>query len=303
MSAGSNFFICSCAVLILTITNLGIGPIINHRVGESWGLQNCEALVDDYEDAKEKNPNMDESEQEKYELEISTCKNKKAMYNMEYTSFIINMVVGFICILLGLYGLQKEVLPKTGMIGMACGVIGFVLTFVYVIFNGIVYTNYYDKEVYKIDEDGSFALKTGRTNKTNYGYERVYYDCIFYNKPNDTQAYYAKFSELAKSQYNYDKELSDSFEKDLEKKNCQRYSVSQCVNKESVLVESYYYSYTDDDGNTHNCSKLYYNRDSKDNGNYDISVRILTVLILSIFTLLCYCGLIFSSFMLSKQNS
>ena len=138
MSAGSNFFICSCAVLILTITNLGIGPIINHRVGESWGLENCEALVDDYGDAKDKNPNMDESEQEKYELEISTCKNKKAMYSMEYTSFIINMVVGFICILLGLYGLQKEVLPKTGMIGIACGVIGFVLTFVYVIFNGIV---------------------------------------------------------------------------------------------------------------------------------------------------------------------
>ena len=302
MSAGSNFFICSCAVLILTITNLGIGPIINHRVGESWGLQNCEALVDDYEDAKEKNPNMDESEQEKYELEISTCKNKKAMYSMEYTSFIINMVVGFICILLGLYGLQKEVLPKTGMIGMACGVIGFVLTFVYVIFNGIVYTNYYDKEVYKIDEDGSFALKTGRTNKTNYGYERVYYDCIFYNKPNDTQAYYAKFSELAKSQYNYDKEYSDSFDKDIEKKNCQRLP-EICIDEESILLNIYEYSYTDDDGNSHNCSKLYYNRRSTENNNYDISVRILTLLILSIFTLLCYCGLIFSSFILSKQNS
>ena len=302
MSAGSNFFICSCAVLILTITNLGIGPIINHRVGESWGLQNCEALVDDYEDAKEKNPNMDESEQEKYELEISTCKNKKAMYSMEYTSFIINMVVGFICILLGLYGLQKEILPKTGMIGMACGVIGFVLTFVYVIFNGIVYTNYYDKEVYKIDEDGSFALKTERTNKTNYGYERVYYDCIFYNKPNDTQAYYAKFSELAKSQYNYDKEYSDSFDKDIEKKNCQRLP-EICIDEESILLNIYEYSYTDDDGNSHNCSKLYYNRRSTENNNYDISVRILTLLILSIFTLLCYCGLIFSSFILSKQNS
>lgn len=147
MSAGSNFFICSCAVVIFTIINLSVGPIINFRVGTGWGLENCEGLVDKYDAAIEKDPNMKEEVKEEYELEISRCKNRKGMYNMEYTSFIFNTASGFIFVLLGLYGLQKEVIPKTGLIGMVCGIAGFILTFIYVIYNGIVYTNYYDKRI------------------------------------------------------------------------------------------------------------------------------------------------------------
>ena len=80
---------------------------------------------------------------------------------MEYTSFIFNVVIGFVCGLLGLLhqlGLKPQFISKTGLIGLGCGVIGFVLSFVYVIYNGIVYTNYYDNEfIYKMDRFGAFA--------------------------------------------------------------------------------------------------------------------------------------------------
>ena len=72
------------------------------------------------------------------------------MHDMEYTSFIFDIVIGFVCGLIGLLQLfdhKKEFISNTGLIGLICGVVGFVLTFVYVIFNGLVYTTVYVKMV------------------------------------------------------------------------------------------------------------------------------------------------------------
>jgi hypothetical protein len=279
MSSGSNFFICACAILVFSIINYKIGPIINYRVGTDWALANCEELQDQYDAAKELNPNMSDEEKESYAFPIRRCRNKKAMHNMEHTSVVFNGVIGFICVLLGLYGLQKEVIPKTGTIGMACGVVGFILTLVYVIYNGVVYNNYYDRNIYKVDGDGAFAELDGSS-----------YECFYYNKPKDDEALIAKYSDLIKSQYNYNKDLKDSFNTDSEKVNCQS-SPSLCATREYLPAA----------GST--CKKLYYRQIINDYENYDKSARFLTALLLSIITLLCYCGLIFSGFTLSKEQS
>ena len=55
--------------------------------------------------------------------------------------------------------------------------------------------------------------------------------------------------------------------------------------------------------NNKRCPKLYYKKLYTDYKNYDLSARFLTVLLLSIIILLCYCGLIFSGLMLSKEQS
>ena len=60
-------------------------------------------------------------------------------------------------------------MPKTGLIGFVCGIIGFVLSFVYVIFNGIVFTSKYSG-VPEREKDGYFAERKG-----NSGTE---YNCI-----------------------------------------------------------------------------------------------------------------------------
>jgi hypothetical protein len=59
------FFCCSCAILLFSIINLCIGPIINRRVynpyistpagstsGDSWGTLNCAYLSDQYDQKK-----------------------------------------------------------------------------------------------------------------------------------------------------------------------------------------------------------------------------------------------------------
>ena len=168
MGSGKNFFFVSCIILVLATINMGVGPIMNKKLGTSWGNANCEKLVNDYEDYKKSNPNMDEQTKEENEYNINRCKNMKTMYNMEYTSFVFNIVIGFIGVLIGLYGLQNEVIPKSGTVGMACGVVGLALTLVYVIFNIIVYTSYYDTQYYKVDSDGAFAEREGTRYKCYY---------------------------------------------------------------------------------------------------------------------------------------
>jgi hypothetical protein len=234
---------------------------------------------------------------EQKEKEIRICKNEKAMYGMEYTSFIFNAAIGFICVLLGLYGLQKDVLPITGLIGLGGGIAGFVLTLVYVIFNGIVYTNYYEKTIYKRDGDGAFAELDGSR-----------YECYYY-KEGDPEAIIAKYSDLIKSQYNYNKKLIDSFSEDPEKKGCTctSYYYSYCANNEYLnasIFRNELPTYRDESGTSQVCKKLYIGAYSRDDlSYYDKSARFLTVLIFSLLTTLCYLGLAFSGFTLKKESS
>ena len=82
---------------------------------------------------------------------------------MEYTSFIFDIIIGFVCGLIGLlhlFGLKKDFVSNTGLIGLICGIIGFIFTLVYVIFNGLVYTTVYlnnGPAIYKRDGDYAFA--------------------------------------------------------------------------------------------------------------------------------------------------
>ena len=295
------FFILSCSILALTIVNLSIGPNINGK-NDDWNSQNCPILSDELSDAKEKEEPQEELE--KKEGKVNECRNKKAMYNMEYASFIINAIISFISTLLGLYNLQKESVPRTGIMGMVLGIIGFILTFVYVVLNGIVYTNYYDTKIYKRESDGSVAeLVEGETNK---------YKCLFFNKENDTEALYAKYSDLIKSQYNYNRELTIYFNEDYpEKKNCDirgYYDMEpyRCDREEFLNISR---NYTDKDGVEQKCEKLYYLYETSkaiafnNYSNYDKSARFLGCLILCLFTLLCYGGMVFSGFMIFKKRS
>ena len=295
MGSSKNFFFVSCIILVLATINMGVGPIMNKKLGTSWGNANCEKLVNDYEDDKKSNPNMDELTKEEREYNINQCKNKKTMYNMEYTSFVFNIVIGFIGVLIGLYGLQNEIIPKSGTIGMACGFVGLALTIVYVIFNIIVYTSYYDTQYYKVDSDGAFAEREGTR-----------YKCYYFKEKEDFRSLYAKYSDLIKSQYNYNKELSDSFKNEREK----RYgctvndgSIALCALDEYLDIPV---TYINENNENAPCSKLYYHdsyNEFDDFSNYDKSARILTTLIVSILIILCYLGFIFSGFILNKESA
>ena len=70
MGSGKNVLFVSCAILIFATINMGVGPIMNKRLGTDWGNANCEKLANDYEDAKKRNPDMSDSDKKTNEFEI-----------------------------------------------------------------------------------------------------------------------------------------------------------------------------------------------------------------------------------------
>ena len=292
MSKGLIFFCCACAILLFTIINLSVGPIISGKVGNDiignyfyWGTANCAFYSDRY-DIAEKDSSIDKDTLKyRYERPKNECYRKKGMHDMEYTSFIFNAVIGFVCGLLGLlhlFDVKKEYVSKTGMIGLICGFIGFVFSFVYVILNGLVYTTYYDYNngIYKRNSDGAFAERKGNE-----------FECFYYeDSPVNEHSLIAKYSDLIQKQYNYDKDLSESIKKDAKVIPCKKNP--DICNNEKITVP----------GISTDCKYLYVrNSDLSDTiTNKDISDRFLTTLLLSLFICLANIGLAIFGFLLFR---
>lgn len=274
---GSIFFCCSCTILLFSIINPSIGPIINKKVPNdpgaySWGILNCQKLSDDYDDYKKSHALSDNQNKYGYEWEINECNRKKAMHNMEYTSFIFNLAFGFICSLLGLlhhFEIKKEFISKTGLIGSLCGFIGFIFSLIYLVYNGIVYTNYYDYSVPKRDSGGVYAEKTSTPGQ---------FKCLFFDDINNKYSVYATFSDLIQKQYNYEKDKYES----VQNINCiTNEHVASCSKNEFIDLGSL--------SSLSSCENLYASR-IYDIKNKDISNRFLTTLILSL--LICLADII-----------
>ena len=274
------FFICSCIIMLLTAINLSVGPVISKKVGidrnfGNWATLNCEKLSDDFEDKKGTLP----AKTLKYDYEriIDECYRKKAMYNLEYSSFIVDICIGFVCsllMLLHLMGQKQDFVPKTGLIGFICGIVGFILTFVYVVYNGIVFTTYYDYDSLNLKKDS-------------------FYECFYHDEPANGYSLIAKYSDLIKRQYNYDKDLVDSYQSS-DVIRCKE-SIDVCINGK-VIPSS---SVTDS-----SCDYLYADANpATDFKNKDKSQRFLTALILSLFVCLAHIGLAIFGFLLFKSTN
>ena len=292
MGKGFLFFAFSCCILVLSIINLSIGPVVNKVVGKiyinneevAWGTAN----VAKYKDIKDGMDNEDLKN--RIQSVIDALERLKGMHDMEYTSFIFNIVIGFVCSLLGLFHLfdlkKEEFASKTGLIGFICGIVGFTLSFVYVIFNGMVFTSNYSR-VMERESDGHFAERIGNTvNK---------YICITSHEKYDAFSGHAKFSDLNKKQYNYEKDFyGDDFDyhcvcEDL---------LGECSKGETIDL-SLTSSGCESDIQGASC-KYIYAEPIKINENKDIFDRFLTTLILSLVVCLANIGLALFGFLLFR---
>ena len=73
----------------------------------------------------------------------SLCIRQKSMYNMEYISLIINAILVFLCAnfaLINYFEGAQEYGKKLGIFGFVSGIIGFILTLIYVCFSGYIFT-------------------------------------------------------------------------------------------------------------------------------------------------------------------
>ena len=293
MGKGLLFFCCACCILALTIVNLSIGPVISgaaYRFEDDLATLNCKKKKDLLDAEKERDGHVDDDIKYNQEYEYNACTREKGMHDMEYTAFIFDIVIGFVCGLIGLlhlFDLKKDFVANTGFIGLVCGIVGFVLTFVYVIFNGLVYTTVYVGDV-KRNGDYAFAEKDGNDFK-----------CLYFDNEHNDNSIYAKISDLGKKQYNYKKD----WDKDIKTECKQPNYINDCSSEEkpSSLKGMGASGASIFSG----CDYLYIDSNYIDNGieNKDLSDRFLTALILSLIVCLANIGLALFGFLLFRDPS
>ena len=220
------------------------------------------------------------------------------MHDMEYTAFIINIVLSFICAdlaLLHYMDIGKEFEMKTGVIGLASGVIGFVLTLFYVCYSGYIFTNDVAYMKLKIQyptfdyEDYSNELKRVTKLYENGAYLKyiLYEDSSFnnyepiYENDRDDFSNYIRYKDLGKKEYNYDskfyKNINGYNGNNVEENKCS-YDSSEATSTLPSDYQACPYAY--------DLSKL-----ATDNENKYLYDRWLTALILACVVLLTNLGL------------
>ena len=291
------FLILSGAIVIFSIICICSAPIISGVIplSGSWKTENCQKLTDEYKQKKEGN---DKDAIEKAKKERNKCNREKAMFGLEYSSLIIDVICGFVCTILGLlhyFDIGKPFEKVTGIIGLATGIIGFVLTLFYVIYSGYIFTNdpYEDSSSYIYKRDGEWAFAKFEDGKG--------YKCLFY-KDKDENSGLAKYSDLGKKQYNYNKKKTQDYgdsSSDLYK--CSHYSISgttynydisSCINRE------YYPSFTTKQDN---CDYLYTKPFDTVSNKY-LFDRWITTIIFSCFIIAGDIGLAIFGFLLFKSD-
>jgi hypothetical protein len=272
------FLFIAAAILIFSIISISVAPIINLIKPEfsQWGKFNCQY----YADIAKYSDSLDEKF--KNEEKRNLCYRQNAMYGLEYSSFIIDIGLGFICAQLALFHyfqIGKSFIKYTGLIGLIGGAIGFILTLVYVCFSGYIFTNDTAFKYPDNADSGPFINKL-YPNGASYKYaiQNVQTSAKIYPYSNDKSydSQYIKYKDLGDSQYNYDKKFYEAYYglRSTGSATCKTIFSSSC---------EYYYD------------KIYDNNENK--YLYD---RWCLSLVLSVFITISNIGLLIFGFLLFK---
>jgi hypothetical protein len=284
------FFLLATCTVLLSVVIIAVGPMTNKKLGDNFGYLNCQILSDQQkllQDDFTKLKNMK-----------NMCYRQKTMYDMEYAAFIINIVLSFVCAdlaLLHYIGIGKDFEMKTGVIGLVAGVIGFILTLVYVCYSGYIFTNDPAKVTLSIGYNSfnygaSGAIKplypNGAVQKSfeyedgSFGFENVY------ENDRDEFANYIKYKDLGKKRYNY------------WSKYYKNYNGYNGANEKEANCHSLDNNGASNSATTPNACEYAYYPPKEDNSNKDLYDRWLTALILACFALLTNLGLAGFGFLL-----
>ena len=312
------FLVLSSAIVVFSIICLCTAPIINGILSEAsgWGTNNCKEKSDKYKYEKDNNYPEETVKQSKKKRNL--CNRQKAMYGLEYSSYIIDVSLGFICAVLGLlhfFDVGKSFQKYSGLIGLVTGIVGFVLTLVYIIYSGYIFTKdisedydgAFDNSVYinsrsydfnyllKLNGEGAFAELDGDN-----------YKCIFY-KEKDENAVLAKYKDLGKKSLNYEKKRNYD-QKDEYTKCAVHDAVYGCYynnNGQYVpnpLPPSGYSLINIVTLKSNNCKYLYLSKVAGGFGNKYLYDNWLTNIIFGCLIIACEIGLAIFGFLLFKNS-
>lgn len=217
------FLFIATAILLLSIICVSVAPIINNILDKfgDWGKGNCRYYADKakytkYLDEKDKNERL-----------RNLCYRQNAMNGLEYSSFIIDLAIGFICAQLALmhyFKIGASFEKYTGLIGLIGGAIGFILTLVYVCFSGYIFNN--DAAFKDLNGCKNVCIPKLYSNgaSTNKNLEPVY------SNDKDYDSEYIKYKDLGQIQYNYNKKFYEAYHRS-----------SNCHIGDTINTCEYYY--------------------------------------------------------------
>ena len=220
------FLMVSVALLVLSAIVICIAPLINNIEVSSYGWKpsdwyhlNCAIFAD-----KENSDNVALDHIQKMRKLKNLCYRQKAMYGLEHSAFIINAILAFVCgylTLLHYLNVGKDFEKKTGLIGLISGVIGFVLTLLYVCYSGYIFNN--DVAYGKLDssnQDFLPGIQKLYPNGAKYKIVEGNQIPVYQNEKGEYSAY-IKYKDLGKKQYNYDSKYYETYKKGtLSSSNC-----------------------------------------------------------------------------------
>ena len=326
------FFCIALGIILLSIFVLNMGPVIKGDVSGNGNYdKSCKKFEDKYKNKKDKTiaelseDGVSTEDHKKMLLDLlkegkNKCYRDKAMVGLEYACYNFNIIFGFTCAILGLLNylniannIKKNVI---GLIGLITGVIGFVLTFIYVIYVGIIFNNdvvgkrfetldyTYGGGTEKIKSDGSFAEWDDSKHK---------YVCIFYDKDNKDK-FYIKYSDYRNKHLNYNtKDIYAEEEKNYEfmiRNGCiVEPSWGYCKSQDELEGEStdtkrpYYDSSLNTNNKVGECDKLYYFDSTANYKRQNIYDRWVTTIVLSYLIFVLHIGLAIFGFLLFKDSN
>ena len=299
------FLCCGVAFLVFSIIVICTAPIITgaHLQSGTWNIRICKELSDDYDIYEKvyKNPTeVQKNRLEEKKRDFHLCRRQNAMYSMEYTSVIFNVILSFICTLLGLlhyFDVGKSFEKFSGLIGLISGAICFILTFIYIIYSCYSFNN----DIY-MDSNGNRAEKL-YSNGALYKWEDSKYKRSYDEEENDKKPYleleYIRYKDSGKKQYNYNSKIYKSYNdpdvKD-EIKNCKYGSPTSITTK---MIYS--------DGTTNECDYIWpdsyritYERGFNRKYLFD---KWITSIIFGVLILVCDIGLAIFGFLLFSGGS
>lgn len=275
------YFCMAGGILLFSVIVVNIAPAINLGL-QYWSQQSCKYLGDTIKNMKDNNASDDILDP--YRRRKTRCERRQAMVGLEFAALNCNLVFGFICALLGFFLFFNigDVGKIASFAGLGAGIVGFVLTFVYVIESGLVFNDYADSSIPRIDSDGVWAELDG--NK---------YKCKYY-KEKKSEAFYLRFSDYGNKYLNYNKDIQFQENKYEEMNRCKSrgddyFCIDELQNKKITI-------------NGKDCNKLYYFENATDNHRKVIYERWLTTIILSCIIFILDVGLALFGFLVNSGS-
>lgn len=275
------YFCMAGGILLFSVIVVNIAPAINLGL-QFWSQQSCKYLGDTIKNMKDNNAPDDSLDP--YRRMKTRCERRQAMVGLEFAALNCNLVFGFVCALLGFFLFFNigDVGKIASFAGLGAGIVGFVLTFVYVIESGLVFNDYDDSSIPRIDSNGVWAELNGDKYKCKYYKEKKY------------EAFYLRFSDYGNKYLNYNKDIQFQENKYEEMNRCKSiedasFCIDELLNQKITIGGK-------------DCNKLYYFENATDNHRKVIYERWLTTIILSCIIFILDVGLALFGFLVNSGS-